>query len=321
MTTRYLILGGNGFIGSHLVERLLRAGCHVRVYDRGDNRYQSRLPDVEYIYGELGNGGLIRAALSDIDVVCHLISTTVPGNSNDDPAFDVQSNVVDSIRLLEASVAARVKRFVFTSSGGTVYGIPQHTPIDENHPLNPISSYGIAKLAIEKYLAMFRHLHGLEYGILRPANAYGERQNPFGQQGLIAVMMGKVLRGEPIVVWGDGSVVRDYVHVTDLAEALYRLMTHPLKGDGIFNCGSGSGVSVNDVLAMLQRVVGHPVEVRYVEARRFDVPVNVLDTRRARAQLGWTPQIDLEAGLERTWVWMRSVFTPDGVMNVVARET
>lgn len=304
----YLILGGNGFIGSHVVDRLVREGCQVRVYDHSDNRYQSRVPEVDYVYGELGNRGLIRAALTDIDVVCHLISTTVPGSSNDDPAFDVQSNVVDTIRLLEASVAARVKRFLFASSGGTIYGLPQQIPIPEDHPLNPISSYGIAKLAIEKYLVMFHHLYGLEYGIVRPANAYGERQNPFGQQGLIAVMLGKIMRGEPIVVWGDGSVVRDYVHVADVAEAVFRVMTAPLTRARIFNCGSGAGVSVNEVLAHVARVVGHTLDVRYIEARRFDVPINVLDITRLREQLDWAPCVDLEIGLLRMWAWMQDVF-------------
>ena len=306
----YLVLGGNGFIGSHIVERLLRTDGRVRVYDRSDNRYQGRLPNVEYVYGELGNAGLVRAALTDIDVVVHLISTTVPGSSNDDPAFDVQSNVVDTIRLLEACVSARVKRFVYTSSGGTVYGIPQQTPIPEDHPLNPISSYGITKLAIEKYLAMFYHVHGLEYGVLRPANAYGERQNPFGQQGLIAVMLGKIMRAEPIVVWGDGNVVRDFVHVADIAEAVFQVMTAPLTAARIFNCGSGAGISVNEMLQHLAGVVGHAVDARYVQPRRFDVPVNVLDTTRLRQQLGWSPKVDLDTGLRRMWTWMQATFGP-----------
>ena len=308
---KYLILGGNGFIGTHVVERLLAEGGHVRVYDRADNRFLGRQPQVEYIYGEMGNRGLIRAALTDIDVVCHLASTTVPGTSNDDPAFDVQTNVVDTIRLLEACVTAGVKRVVFLSSGGTIYGLPERLPIPESHPLNPISSYGIAKLAIEKYLAMFHHLHGLDYRVLRPANAYGERQNPLGQQGLVGVFLGKIARGEPIVVWGDGSVTRDYVYVADIAEAIYQALTTTAPAR-IFNIGNGAGVSVNEMLSRLKAVVGRELDVRYTGARGFDVPASVLDISLARDQLGWTPRTDLDTGLLRTWRWIQAVFGDEG---------
>lgn len=303
-----LVLGGNGFIGSHLVDLLLREGHGVRVYDRADDRFRSRLAQVEYIYGELGNQGLIRAALTDVDVVFHLISTTIPGTSNADPAFDVQSNVVDTIRVLEECVAAKIKRFVFVSSGGTIYGIPRTVPIPESHPLNPTCSYGVAKLAIEKYLALFEYLYGLEYVILRPSNAYGERQNPFGQQGVVGVFLGKIVRQEPIVIWGDGSVTRDFVYAGDLATALYQAANYNSLGERIFNVGSGSGVSINEVLKALSAITGRDLDVRYTEARRFDVPVNVLDTSLAKEHLGWAPATDLAGGLACTWMWVKEVF-------------
>ncbi|MDY7076297.1 MAG: NAD-dependent epimerase/dehydratase family protein [Chloroflexota bacterium] len=315
-----LVLGGNGFIGSHLVDLLLREGHQVRVYDRADDRFRSRLAQVEYIYGELGNQGLIRAALTDVEIVFHLVSTTVPGTSNADPAFDVQSNVVDTIRLLEECVAAQIKRFVFTSSGGTIYGIPQAIPIPESHFLNPTCSYGITKLAIEKYLALFRHLYGMEYVILRPSNAYGERQNPFGQQGVVGVFLGKVIRQEPIVIWGDGSVTRDFIYVGDLAAALYQAAIHDLKfegGERIFNIGSGRGVSINEILEAISVVVGQDMDVRYTQARRFDVPVNVLDISLSEKRLGWTPTTDLPSGLSRTWAWIKEAFTDDSTKTAV----
>lgn len=307
-----LVLGGNGLIGSHLVDHLLREGHPVRVYDRSDDRFRSRLAGVEYVYGELGNQGLLRAALTDIDVVFHLISTTVPSTSSSDPAFDVQSNVVATIRLLEECVTAKIKRFVFTSSGGTVYGIPRQTPISEDHPLNPISSYGITKVTIEKYLGLFNHMSGLNYVILRPSNVYGARQNPFGQQGLVGVFLGKIMRGEPIVVWGDGSVIRDYIYVNDLAAALYQAAVGPDQVEPIYNIGSGRGISINEILEALAAVTGKKLDVRYTEARRFDVPANVLDISRARELLGWTPTTELVDGLACTWNWVQETFTDRG---------
>jgi UDP-glucose 4-epimerase len=309
-----LVLGGNGFIGSHLVDLLLREGQGVRVFDRADDSFRSRPPQVEYICGDLGNQGLIRAALTDVDVVFHLISTTIPGTSNADPAFDVQSNVVDTIRLLEECVAARLKRFVFISSGGTIYGIPRTVPIPESHPLDPVCSYGVTKLAIEKYLALFGYLYGLEYVILRPSNAYGERQNPFGKQGVVGVFLGKIVRHEPIVVWGDGSVTRDFIYAGDLAVALYQAAIYDGLEERVFNVGSGIGVSVNEVLEGLSAVTGHNLDVRYTEARRFDVPVNVLDISLAEECLGWAPATDLADGLSRTWKWVKEVFA-DGSMT------
>ncbi len=300
-----LILGGNGFIGSHLVDLLLREKHRVRVYDRADDHYRGRLSQVEYRYGELGNQGLIRTALTDVDVVFHLISTTVPSTSNADPAFDVQSNVVDTIRLLEECVAAKIKRFVFASSGGTVYGIPQTVPIAESHALNPICSYGITKLMIEKYLALFEYLYGLEYIILRPSNAYGERQNPFGRQGVVGVFLGKIVRQEPIVIWGDGSVIRDFVYVGDLAAALYRAALCDRVVERVFNIGSGHGASINELLQALSVTVGRSLDILYTEARRFDVPANVLEITLANEHLGWMPTTSLAQGLRRTWTWVK----------------
>ena len=303
-----LVLGGNGFIGSYLVDLLLQKGHQVRVYDRADDRFRDRLAQVEYIYGELGNQGLLRAALTDIDVVFHLISTTVPGTSGADPAFDVQSNVVNTIRLLEECVAAGIKRLVFTSSGGTVYGIPRTIPVSESHPLNPICSYGITKLTIEKYLSLFRHLHGLEYVILRPSNVYGPRQNPFGQQGVIGVFLGKIVHQEPIVIWGDGSVVRDFLYVGDLVAALYRAATCNSLEERIYNIGSGDGQSINEILQALSTVTDQELDIRYTKARQFDVPVNVLDISLAKERLGWAPTTDLIESLSQTWKWIKETF-------------
>lgn len=300
-----LLLGGNGFIGANLTERLLDGGHAVRIYDRGPNKFRP-LPDgAEHVEGELGNHGLTREGLEGVEVVYHFVSTTLPKTSNDDPIYDVRSNLVDTLQLLESCVEAGVRKVVFASSGGTVYGVPEEVPIKEEHPTHPISSYGIVKLAIEKYLHLFHHLHGLDYTALRVSNPYGPYQNPVGQQGAISVFLNHMYEGTPVTIWGDGSVVRDYLYVADVAAALELVARETrLK---VFNIGSGTGVSLKELLYLMAEVVGEQPEVEYVSGRPLDVPASVLDVRRAGEELGWTPRIDLAEGITRTWEWIRSV--------------
>jgi UDP-glucose 4-epimerase len=300
-----LLLGGNGFIGSHLTDRLLETGHSVRVYDRGPSKFRALPRDAEYVEGELGNHGLIREALKDVEVVYHFVSTTLPKTSNDDPIYDVRSNLVDTLQLLESCVETGVRKVVFASSGGTVYGIPEEVPIKEDHPTNPISSYGIVKLAIEKYLNLFHHLHGLDYTALRISNPYGPYQNPAGQQGAISVFLKHLHEGVPVTIWGDGSVVRDYVYVSDVVEALES--AGGATGHRVFNIGSGTGVSLNELLHQMAEVVGEQPEVEYVSGRPLDVPASMLDVGRAREELGWSPRVELPEGMARTWEWVRSV--------------
>ena len=298
-----LVLGGNGFIGTNLVERLLADGSDVRVYDRGANRF-GEVSGAEQLRGELGNHGLIREAVRGVEVVFHLVSTTLPKTANDDPIHDVRSNLVDTLQLLESCVEAGVRKVVFASSGGTVYGPPRSVPIEEGHPNDPITSYGIVKLAIEKYLHLFHHLHDLDFAALRISNPYGPYQDPTGQQGAVGVFLQNALAGRPITIWGDGEVVRDYLYVADLADALVRAST---TGRGVFNVGSGHGVSLNELLESISAVAGERPQVRYQAARTLDVPANVLDIRRAREELGWSPRVGLDEGLQKTTSWLRTL--------------
>jgi UDP-glucose 4-epimerase len=302
-----LVLGGNGFIGSHLVDRLLAEGHNVRVLDKYEEHYRKPLPSVDYQYGDFGNRGLLMEALMDIDVVFHLISTTLPKTSNDDPAFDVQSNVVETLFLLEQCTAQRVKKIIFISSGGTVYGKPSVLPIPEDSATDPECSYGITKLAIEKYLYLYWYLHGLDYCIFRLANAYGERQRPTATQGVIPVFLERALRNDEIVVWGDGSVIRDYVHVTDISSALIRALTY--TGEfRIFNIGSGQGHSLSEVIDVIERATERSLQVKYTNGRSFDVPMNVLDISRAKNHLNWAPTISLIEGVTHMYAWMSKVY-------------
>jgi UDP-glucose 4-epimerase len=303
---RAVVVGGNGFIGSHLVDTLLADGWQVVVYDRAPERYRPPLAGVEYVLEDLGNTGLLASVLPRADVVFHLASTTIPKSSNDAPVFDIQSNLIHTVRLLEVCVRSHVGRVVFFSSGGTVYGVPQSLPVDEEHPTNPICAHGIVKLAIEKYLHLFKHLYGLSYVILRPSNPYGQRQNPAGNQGAVSVFLGHIAQGLPITIWGDGEVTRDFFHITDLAEACLLAATSETISS-VFNVGSGKGMSLNQLLKIIEPVVQRPFRVVQLPARPFDVSKVILDIRRARAELNWVPKVSLEEGIPDTWDWVRSL--------------
>ncbi len=297
------MVGGGGFIGTHLVERLVERGDPVRVYNRSPNRFRALPVGAEYVEGELGNHGLIRESVEGMQTVFHLASNTLPKTSNDDPIYDVRSNLVDTLQLLEACVEAGVGKVVFASSGGTVYGPPETVPIAEDHPNNPISSYGIVKLAIEKYLGLFHHLYGLDYASLRISNPYGPYQDPAGQQGAIGVFLHRILTGQPISIWGDGGVVRDYLYISDLVDAM-ELAAETETERKVFNVGYGRGASLNELLDTIAGVVGERSEVEYLPARALDVPVSVLDITRARGDLGWAPKTNLVEGIARTWEWV-----------------
>jgi UDP-glucose 4-epimerase len=302
-----LLLGGNGFIGSHLVDRLLAEGHHLRVFDKYEERYRKPLPQVDYRFGDFGNRGLLSEALAGIDTVFHLISTSLPKTSNDDPAYDVQSNVIESLFLLEKCVELGVRKVVFISSGGTVYGRPVQLPIAENGSTDPECSYGITKLTIEKYMALYHQLYGLDYVVVRPSNPYGSRQNPLGIQGAIPVFLGKAARGEPIEIWGDGTVVRDYLYIDDLVVGICQAAYY-CGAEKIFNLGSGKGYSLNELVRIIESVTGRALPVIYKESRNFDIPEIVLDVSRAKKELGWQPRMDMEAGIRVTWEFVRSLY-------------
>jgi UDP-glucose 4-epimerase len=305
---KILIFGGGGFIGSTIADRLLADGHALRIFERPRvPPYRSFKPgeSVEWIGGDLSSTHDVGDALAGIDAVMHLVSTTLPKGSNDDPVYDVQSNVVATLQMLEAMVRAKVSRIVFISSGGTVYGTPGYLPIDEAHPTEPLVSYGITKLMIEKYLRIYQHLHGIRPVILRVANPYGERQRIETSQGAIGVFVHRALAGEPIEIWGDGSVTRDYIHVQDVADA-FALALYYEGADTCFNVSSGVGVSLNEIVEMLGDVLGRRIAVNYKPGRPFDVKLNVLSNALARRELVWAPRVALRAGLERTVDWMRA---------------
>lgn len=294
-------------MGSHLSESLLAHGYSVRIFDRPNlARFKSfrRSEPVEWVEGDFINREHVAHAVSGCDIIYHMVSTTLPRSSNENPVYDVETNVIGTLNLLEAAQKNRIRKFIFVSSGGTVYGIPQETPIKETHPTEPICSYGIGKLTIEKYINLFRLLHGMEYCVLRLANPYGERQRIAAAQGAVAVFLDKALRNEVIEIWGDGSVIRDYFHVSDAVAALVKAIAYEGK-QRIFNIGSGVGHSVNEILDAIETLLGVTVKRSYLPARAFDVPVNLLDISRAAETLNWKPQVTFSEGLSRTAQWLR----------------
>jgi UDP-glucose 4-epimerase len=301
---KVLVIGGSGFIGSHLVDELIDKGWAVAVLDFQERRYGSIPPSVKFIRGDINQAYLVREALTGVDIVFHLAWATIHETSNEDPTADISANLIPSIQLFEACQRMGVRRVVFTSSGGTVYGQAQTLPIRENHPQNPLNGYGITKLAAEKYLQMFHHLHGLDYAILRPSVPYGPRQNPMGRQGAVAVFLYRISRGLPITLWGDGSVSRDYFYISDLVQALIAAAVRDMGPERVFNIGGPKEISLLQLINYVEKTIDKKARVEYLPGRKFDASRIILDTSQAKKILQWEPKVEIEQGLAKTWDWM-----------------
>lgn len=298
-----LVLGGNGFIGSRLVARLLASGHRVRVFDRAP--YSNASNSVEYFSGDFATHSDFTNVLDGCDIVFHLISTSLPSVSNDDPIADVQGNLVSTLRLLGQMKRLGIKRLVFPSSGGTVYGQAQYLPIDESHPTQPIVSYGATKLAIEKFLSIYRDSFGLRPVCLRISNPYGPGFRANAPQGAIGAFLRKALNDQPIDLWGTGEIRRDYLYIEDLIDALIATITY--DGDNhVFNISTGIGTSLLEVIDLVQLATGKNIAIRYHKSRTFDVQTNILSSQLARTELGWEPATPLIQGIERTTAWLRN---------------
>ena len=299
---RILITGGSGFLGHNVILGLRAAGYSVKCLDRYEAGFLKE-NDVEFLFGDISEKNLIEQTLKDVDIVIHMACTILPQMSNSDPYFDMMTNVGGSLSLLDAAVKNNVQKVVFLSSGGTVYGRPQSTPIPEEHPTNPTCSYGISKLMVEKYLRLYRELYGLESCAVRLANPYGRFQRVKSAQGVISVFCYKALKGEEIQIWGDGNVQRDFIYVDDVVDAILRI----LKKDGLppeLNIGSGIATSLNELLKVITAVCNKELKIKYMEKRGFDVPVSVLDISKAETFLDWHPAVCLRDGLKKTISWI-----------------
>lgn len=307
--SRCLVLGGRGFLGSHVVEALLRRGTRVRVLDRplpaGMRLHMPMINPsmLEVVEGDFTNRKDLEVAIEGCDSCIHLITTTLPKTSNDDMIFDIQTNLAGTIGFLNTAVRHGVKKIVYLSSGGTVYGNSSEDRITELHPTEPLSSYGITKLAVEKYLHVYQMLHGLSSVCLRLSNPYGERQRIDGAQGAVAVFLGSAMRDKPIEIWGDGTSVRDYVYVGDVISAILKALDYD-GPERVFNIGSGEGKSLLNIIETIEAVIAKPLAVSFRPSRSIDASRNVLDISKARRELEWFPQVGFAEGIKKMANWL-----------------
>ena len=271
---KVLILGGFGFIRTNLTEELINRGEYeIYIFEAINAIIQNPdlLKKTKVYYDDFHNIEDFEVIFKEqlIDTVIHLINTNNPSSSNTNIIFDIKSNLINTINLLNIMLKYNCKNIVFLSSGGTIYGVSKERNNKKEADLkNPISSYGIVKLTIEKYLHLYNNLYGLNYLILRPSNPYGEYHYS-QKQGIINVILKKVLNKETVEIWGDGSVVRDFIYVKDLVKIIVELIENKIKND-IFNIGSGKGYSINDIIEIIQKVMGN-FKLEYKDARKVDV--------------------------------------------------
>jgi UDP-glucose 4-epimerase len=298
-----IVIGGAGFIGSVVSQLLLATGREVTIVGRRQPGEQSSMRGCSYRCADLGNRSQMAEILEADCEVIDLAYATVPKTSFVDPLFDLQANLPASVALLEESMAAKVRRLLIVSSGGTVYGRSRSLPIDEAHPTAPISPYGITKLTIDHYALMFHHTCGLPVVVVRPANAYGVMQRARSGQGFLAAAIDSIVSGRTIEIYGHEGSIRDYIHVDDVARGIIAALECGQDGD-IYNLGTGIGTSNLEALELLRplaRQAGLAVVESHLPQRRFDVEANVLDSAKLIATSGWRPLVPLQQGLAQMW--------------------
>lgn len=302
-----LVLGANGFIGSHLVDALIEKGEMVRAFDRfskGSPVFNDN-PSIEIVAGDFLNRHDLDMALEGVDYVFHFISTTTPVTAEEDPLIDVETNVKMSIQLFEECVRHKVKKVIFASTGGAIYGdaeLSADKSFTERTLPSPISPYAIGKLTIEHYLRYFRKKFGLESVIYRISNPYGERQSLTSKQGVIPIFLQRIAQDEPLTVMGDGSMVRDYIYVKDVAQmiaATYRKAQQPL-----YNLGSGKGLTVNDIVEAMHNLLPNEISIENITVPTTFVHHVVLDTGLFESEFKVRPQTTLEEGIRQTWQYV-----------------
>ncbi len=305
MSPNVLVLGGFGFIGTNLVEELLNRGKYnLIIFESKSVKIQNQnlLQKVKVYYGDYNNEKDIEVIFQEnkIDLVIHLISTTIP--SNDNIVYDINTNLINTIKVLDLMRRYSVGKIVYPSSGGVVYGLSPSGHFKESDPTNPICSYGIVKLAIEKYLQLYNYLYGINYLIIRPSNPFGEYHKS-AKQGFINVTLNKILNREKVVIWGDGSVVRDYIYIKDLVKEITTLIEENISNE-IFNLGSGFGYSINELLKMFKEKIGN-FKIEYVSPRKYDVPQVTLNVDKLRTHINNIHITGIEEGILKTYNWLK----------------
>lgn len=303
-----IVTGGAGFIGSHLVDALVDAGHTVHVIDdlsSGDAANLSHRPEVEIIEADI-RGDEAQAVVEKLrpEVIYHLAAQIDVRTSVADPLYDAELNILATIRLAEAAKNAGTRKIVHTSSGGSIYGVPEAFPVDESNPIDPHSQYAASKAAGEYYLNVYRHLYGLETSFIAPSNVYGPRQNPHGEAGVVAIFAKNLLAGQPTKIFGGGTNTRDYVYAGDVARAFLLASD---KGNGLrFNIGTSVETTDRELHSLVAKHANAPDAPEDFPPRLGDLARSSLSYDRAREVLGWEPTVHLDEGVARTVEYFRN---------------
>jgi UDP-glucose 4-epimerase len=304
---KVLCTGGAGFIGSHVVDQYLAHGYQVAVVDNLSTGRPSNLnPRAKFYKIDIRSPFLAEMFEKESpDIVNHHAAQMNVRRSVAEPLLDADINVLGSLNLIECARHYRVKRFIYSSTGGAVYGEPVYLPCDEDHPVNPICQYGVSKHTVEHYLYLYHVNYGLDYTVLRYPNVYGPRQDPRGEAGVVAIFTGEMIPGREVVINGDGEQQRDFVYVGDCAKANVQAVER--SSNGIYNLGSGRGTSVNQIFAALRAITSYRHEPKHAPEKVGETSRIYLDASKAEREWGWVPTVSLQDGLERTVEYFRQV--------------
>ncbi len=302
---KVLVTGGAGFIGSHVVDLLLKKGYNVSIVDDlSTGRVENLNTKAKFFNLDICDKKLRNVFKKEkFDFVVHHAAHINVRNSVKNPMFDANSNILGSINLLECCRDFKIRKIVYASTGGAIYGEPEYLPADEKHPVKPLCPYGISKHVVEHYLELYQKLYGINFVALRYANVYGPRQDPLGEAGVVAIFTGKYLKNEIPTIFGDGKQTRDFVYVRDVAES--NLLSLEKNISGIFNIGTGIETSVNDLSKKLEKITKSKVKAKHGSAVPGEVRRIALDIKLAKKVLGWRPKIKLDAGMKETVEWTR----------------
>ncbi|MBN1593049.1 MAG: NAD-dependent epimerase/dehydratase family protein [Candidatus Coatesbacteria bacterium] len=298
---KVLVTGGAGFIASHLVDRLIADGHEVVIIDDLSTGFQENInPKATFYRMDIRDDAVSEVFEKERpDIVDHHAAQMAVIRSLKEPEFDADVNIIGSLKIIMNCIKHDVKKLVYISTGGAVYGEPQYLPVDEAHPINPLSQYGITKHTVEHYLFLYHITDGLNYTALRYPNVYGPRQYPYGEAGVTAIFSAKMLKGETPIIFGDGEQLRDYVYIDDIVEANILAMTNPASDNHILNIGSGRGSSVNEIFRIIKDATGFSGEPVYAPARKGEVYKIYISAEKAKKVMGWEPKVSFEDGLKR----------------------
>lgn len=303
---KILVTGGAGFIGSHIADGLIEQGHDVVIIDDLSMGNMDNVnPDAKFYLMDIRSKEVAKMfELEKFDIICHQAAQMDIRKSVQDPVYDAGINILGTINLLQNCVDHKVKKVLFSSTGGAVYGEQETFPCSEDHPLRPISPYGIGKLAVEKYLYYYANEFQLNYTILRYANVYGPRQNPKGEAGVIAIFAEKLLKGEQPLIHGDGKQTRDYIYVEDIKQANLAVLEDP--ENHIYNVGTGIETDVNQLFEELNQLTGSQSTEKHGPAMPGEQRRSVINPEKLMQKTHWKPDTDLQKGLEQTVQFFRS---------------